>query len=120
MMLTIRDEQMAAFQEAMLRRFVPSVAQYLRDRLPERVADLDGAQMKQRVKEIFGRARKHAIVIEWDLCRYAFLDMILGPNFEARCTWAAPIFSRRDLDATQKVAAALEYYLNYLDDSRHA
>ena len=118
-MLVIREAQMAALQAAMLRRFEPRVARYLRDRLPERVSDLDGPQLEQRVNEIFGRARKHGIVIEWDLCRYAFLDVVLGPDFDARCAWAATIFANPDLDTTQKTATALEYYLNYLDVSDH-
>jgi hypothetical protein len=111
--LRIRQDQRVALFDAMRDDPREKLLAYLRERLADRVAAVGTEAFDRQVDEALERARAHGIVIEWDLCRFAMLDLIHGPRFEAHHAWARRILAKEAWSPTERVLRLELHHRNY-------
>jgi hypothetical protein len=103
-------------REAIRRRNPAIVARYLRERVADRVAHLDDGALHAKALALVERARERGIEVAWDQCRFARLELVHGPEFDARCDWAREALAREDLTPTARVDRLEFVDKNYLQD----
>ncbi|HWQ55257.1 MAG TPA: hypothetical protein VN442_16340 [Bryobacteraceae bacterium] len=103
-MLVIRDEQMGAFREAALCRWI---VQSLEGCYPER-ARAQAAGLYGLVRDAVREARANGFQGDHDLRRYVHLVFVLGLDFPGRLPWAVRVLKDAGLDRPAARLAALE------------
>ncbi len=112
-MLKIRQEQRAALFDTMRVGHAEKILAYLSERFADRVAAGGKQAFARQVGEALERAEAHGIAIEWDLCRFAMLDLLHGPRFEERHAWARRILAKQAWSPTERVTRLELYHRNY-------
>jgi hypothetical protein len=112
--LRIRPEQRVALFDGMHEDGRDKLLAYLHERFADRVTEVGKEAFDRQVGEALARARAHGIASEWDLCRFAMLDLVLGPRFEERHAWARRILARPAWSPTERVTRLELYHRNYL------
>ncbi len=115
-MLIIRKEQKAAMLAGMRRNYPETVMRYVREKLPEQAQALGDDEFEKFVHESIARAGEYEVKIEWDLCRFVYLDLLYGPEFDTTQAWAESILATEGLSATDKIDRLESYYRNYLQE----
>lgn len=115
-MLTLRREQMEAFEMAALGPFEAYMMAHLRKYFP-RLADLLGESgMRQLVRQGYARARPHAFTTRHEVCLFVDLQIMLGCGFDTdpQLPWTELILGQESAPSTtprinRLYAAALAY-----------
>jgi len=76
-MITIRKEQIEAFQRNALRKLVPGLSQEIRDRYPHQAAGLDA-----RIESALARGWRYDLRQDRQLRAFVKLAFCVGPNFD--------------------------------------
>ena len=115
-MLTIRHEQMQAFETYMARQFEERLSASLRSRFHKKTADLNDEQLRASIRAGAELAAAYGITVERDVARFVTLQYRLGAAFDIdpRCPWAGSTLRRADLSGTAKMDA-LEGHASNLD-----
>lgn len=121
-MLTIRSEQMTAFNEHALRQFVERVLRDLRKCWPDEVAELGEKETRAWIAHGIERAGAYDIITQRGMYRYINLMMMLGPDFDddPDLPWARPILEAPELSETRKLDRLSEHALEGTDDPEDA
>jgi hypothetical protein len=114
-MIVINERQISTMLAGMRSQYLPKIEGYLRKNLPTQIGVLDDATLAETVHASMARAAAWGIEIEWDFCRFAYLDLIHGPRFDERCPWAARLLSKQGLSGTDRMDLVESYHRNYLD-----
>jgi ribosomal protein L17 len=80
---TIGERQIAAFQEDAERRYVASVATFLKGRIPE-AAEEKSEKLTAFVSAMVNKAKKYGLTSKRDAAVYVTTSYLLGENFEER------------------------------------
>lgn len=111
--LRIRQEQRVALFDGLHEDSREKILAYLCKRFADRVAEVGKEAFGRQVGEALERARAHGIASEWDLCRFAMLDLIHGPRFEERHAWARRILAKQAWSPTERVTRLELHHRNY-------
>lgn len=112
-MITIRDEQLAAFTRDRAASLPRRVAAYLVETQPVKAAALGRASLEEGVRASLERARALGLTVEWDACRFCLLALLHGPRFD-ELPWAHDILSDAASLPTERVDQLESYHLNHL------
>jgi hypothetical protein len=82
-MLTIRKEQIKAFEEVAMRQFIDDMIIHVNKYFPEECGKLGEEQLRNHLVWIIPRAKKYGLEAERDLCRYLNLSIIYGKDFDS-------------------------------------
>ncbi|OLD08459.1 MAG: hypothetical protein AUI48_14815 [Chloroflexi bacterium 13_1_40CM_2_68_14] len=115
-MLTIRDEQLEAFERASWKKFEQSQLGHVREYFPVDHAVLGGDRATlEFIRAGIERARAAGISVFGDACRYVDLMLSLGTDFviDPQLPWAKALIDDESQDVSTRVdllhAAALAY-----------
>jgi hypothetical protein len=114
-MLEIRADQIEAFTKPRREQLVGKVVRYLREKCPKQTAGMSNDELAARAKGGFERAGKHGFAVEWDLCRYCWLEMLHGPAFADEMDWAHTIVASEGVPATERMDMLEKYQRNYYE-----
>ncbi|MBM4042701.1 MAG: hypothetical protein FJ290_29795 [Planctomycetes bacterium] len=118
-MLRIRGEQMAAFEEAMRRRFEERLVARVRKNFP-RFAEIVGDRaIRAAVHEGCSKAEKHELRSEREMCLFVDVALMLGSGFatDPQLPWAAAALADEKLASPlARVEALHERTMGYLDE----
>jgi hypothetical protein len=94
-MLIIRQEQFRALTGAFDEEFERAMVQYLRRQFPRECLDRSDDDLQSFVRRAKERAARYDIELHEDICRFANLMMVLGPEFDTDpgIGWARQILS---------------------------
>lgn len=95
-MLTIRNEQFAAFSNAEVRKFEDWIVAHLQQFFPAECARMGGdVQVRDLVRHGIRRAAVYGVTRKADVCRYVDLMVVLGRDFDVdgRFGWASAILA---------------------------
>jgi hypothetical protein len=101
--MRIRQEQMQALDEAMLRDFEARAMAHLRRCFPDRLASTENSNLLPWIERAIARAREYGVKTENDVLRYLEFEAQYGPDFDKKFAAAQKILVRDDLDATGKL-----------------
>ena len=106
-MLTIRHEQMQAFETYMARQFEERLSASLRSRFHKKTADLNDEQLRAAIRAGAELAAAYGITVERDVARFVTLQYHLGAAFDTDPSypWAGETLKRSDLSGTAKMDA---------------
>jgi|SRR4051812_43553955 hypothetical protein len=82
-MLTIRNEQMRAMEDARRRAFVPRLLEHARACHAERTAALGEAGLAEHVRAMLRLADRYEVVGGQDLCRLLDLSLVFGLGWDS-------------------------------------
>jgi hypothetical protein len=82
-LFTIGERQIAALQEDAERRYVASVAAFLKSRIPE-AAEEQPEKLTAFVSAMVNKAKKYGLTSKRDAAIYVTASYLLGENFEER------------------------------------
>lgn len=116
-MLCIRQEQMDALRNEILRRFGDRMEVYLRSQFPEKTRRMEKPQLREVVHKGIVRAREYEVMYEPDVCRYLECMIVHGVEFDrdAATSWAGDILRRKDLDGRAKMNRIDDYEMFSLE-----
>jgi hypothetical protein len=81
-MLVIRDEQMEALRQYMLRSFQNRMVSHLRTDFPEETSEMSDEELQTLVQTGMDKAESYGIVYEDDIQRFLDYMLIHGPDFD--------------------------------------
>lgn len=81
-MLTIRDEQMLAFEATMKERFLEGLHRSLVLALPALAGSLDPDELQQRIVTAVDRAAQRGLRQESSVAMFVKLSLAIGPRFD--------------------------------------
>lgn len=104
-MLTIRRQQMAVLEAAMLVRFRARLLRDLRTDLPTETAKLPDKRLVEIINEGLLRSRRYGVTTERDVSLYVFLMVRHSPRFEEtpEMAWAKKILLKPNLNGEGKM-----------------
>lgn len=103
-MLTIRREQMMAFERDARWRGVLRLAEHLRATCGERVATCGDDQLRAEVEAGEAHARRYGIEAEDDVKVFLECRVELGADFDVREAWAAAVLTDESLFPEEKAS----------------
>jgi hypothetical protein len=106
-MWTIRDEQVAALDQAARVQFYARTAQLLKETLPELTVGLSEEELRRRVVEGERKARAHGVTTERGITQFICLGMVAGPEFDEHPDVQA-LFRHPGLDPDEAVQALVD------------
>lgn len=112
-MLTIRSEQMQAFQTARRKALPPGIIAFLLERAPADSGRISRAALATLVDSALANAATLALNIEWDLYRFCWLELLHGPRFHENKVWARLIIAEPAPTPTEMMDRLEQYCLNY-------
>lgn len=102
-MLRIQQQQFTAFEEASVRSFVRRMTRHLRHVLPEAIAHLDDAALRESTQRRVAQALSYGITDRLDLLRYLESSHVLGWTDEGPDGEARAALARTELGARERV-----------------
>ena len=111
--LVVRREQMQAFEQALLTKYVNQMAARLRARFPVETSKLEPAELDTMIRDGIVAAARHGVKDESDVARYLEFVVTYGPRFDVdeKTAWAGAILRRTDLSGTGKMNALDDHEL---------
>ena len=96
-MLTIRKQQMAAFERAEVKKFVDRMVIHLNKFFSGKCAALGEPKLRETIRYGIKRAATHGITTERDVYKYVDLMIVFGADFDTdqRLPWAGEILRTR-------------------------
>lgn len=118
-MLTIRREQMDAFEAAAVRDFERRMLAHVKEHLPKHHAVLGEEILRRVIRYGIGRAEAHGFTAESDVCLYITLMLMLGSRFDEdpQLPWAEEILQDKSLsDPEPRIGQLHDRAMDYLDE----
>ncbi len=112
-MLTIRAEQMQAFQTARQDALPGGILAFLVKEAPAAAAAVGRAGLPVLVDSALADAAELGLSIEWDLYRFCWLELLHGPRFHENKVWAKLIIAEPALTPTHRIDRLEQYHLDY-------
>jgi hypothetical protein len=81
-MLTIREEQLAAFSRVKVKAFEDRVFEHLLKFFPKQLKALGDERARETIQYGIGRAANYGIRGERDVCKYIDLMIVFGRDFD--------------------------------------
>jgi hypothetical protein len=108
-LLTLRQEQMAAFSRIEVEKFEAWMLTHLVQFFPKQCAALKEAELRELIQYGIERARAYEITFERDVAKYIDLMLVFGRHFDIdnRYPWASHILFNRE--AAPKKMKSLYY-----------
>lgn len=103
-MLQLRNSQVEAFREQLLKRFEADVLDHVREFFPDRCEALGDQGTRALIRHGIDRARSYGIDREKDVCKYVDLCFYYGREFDVEQPWARPVL-RFDAPAPERMRA---------------
>jgi|SRR5579859_794763 len=100
--MLIRQEQIDAFSEPMMRGFENRMATRLRSRFPEKLAGVSDDDLRQLIRAGIEKAQSYNVELDADVSRYLEYITEYGPDFDAR-TWALRVLGDAGLNGSRKM-----------------
>jgi hypothetical protein len=96
-MLTIRKQQMAAFERAESKKFEDRMVIHLKKFFPGQCAALGESKLPETIRYGIKRAAAYGVTAERDVNRYIDLMIVFGRDFDTdqRFSWAGKILRAR-------------------------
>lgn len=114
-MLVIRTEQMGMFRQARTAQLPGKIKNYLKERCSEKAATMQDSDFDALIQCGLSAATSCQLEIEWDLCRFCWLELLHGPSFHETQEWAQCILAQPHVSPHEKIDSLEQYHLNYLD-----
>ena len=117
-MLSIREEQMAAFSEVAAQKFEDQMLAHLKRCFPDELDSLGESKPRELIQHGVKRAASYGIRGQRDVCKYIDLMIDLGCDFDndPQLIWASQILRNRELvDPTKRIARLQEAAIEYLN-----
>ena len=108
-MLTIREPQMAALAEDLVRRFEDRAVEHVRRYFPQQCEAVGESATRYYVTDGIQRARRYGLESEYDLLRFLNLIFGFGSDFDSRPehTWMVDFLKDQDLWPTTRMDAVM-------------
>jgi hypothetical protein len=87
-MISIRPEQVSAFDSSVREHFIERMVEHLRRCFPEQCAASGDESLRLRISRAMDRAAKYEIRKERDVARFLDVGMIFGETFDIEYIWA--------------------------------
>ena len=116
-MLVIRDDQIEAFDESMLRSFKNRMVSHLREACPEETSDMSDEELRALIQGGIDRAESYQIFEDDDVRRFLEYVLILSPDFDQDSSFPQiqEILNHEEMDGTEKMDEIDFYYKNKLE-----
>lgn len=104
-MLVIREEQMSALSQAMLKQFEDRMVVHLSSDFPTETREISEGELRILIQEGIEQAEQYQIILEDDVRRYLEFMVMYGQNFDtsSNTAWAGKILHTKELDGTAKM-----------------
>jgi hypothetical protein len=92
-MITIREEQFAAFRRVSIRDFERRMMEHIRKCFPARLDTLGEQKVIDLIKYGIQRAAHYGITTQRDVCKYIDLSVVFGREFDTdpKLPWARSV-----------------------------
>jgi glucose-6-phosphate 1-dehydrogenase len=116
-MLVIRDEQIEALDESMLRSFRNHMVSHLRKACPERTSGMSDEELRALIQGGIDRAESYEIFEDEDVRRFLEYMLILNPDFDQDSSFPEiqEILNDEEMDGTEKMDEVDFYYNSKLE-----
>ena len=116
-MLVIRDDQIEAFDESMLRNFKNRMVSHLREACPEETSDMSEEELRALIQGGIDKAESYEIFEDDDVRRFLEYMLILNPDFDQDSSFPEiqEILNDEEMDGTEKMDEIDYYYNNELE-----
>jgi len=116
-MLVIRDEQIKALDESMLRSFRNRMVSHLRTACPEETSDMSDEELRALIQRGIDKAESYEIFEDDDVRRFLEYMLILKPDFDQDSSFPEiqEILNDEEMDGTEKMDEIDFYYNNELE-----
>ena len=81
-MLSIRPEQMAAFEQAALKRFEDEMLAHIKTYFPNHWRIIGEAQLRKVIQYSVSQAEQYGLTTQREVCLYLNLMLLLGSDFD--------------------------------------
>jgi len=104
-MLIIREEQMSALSQAMLKQFEDRMVVHMSKNFQDETREISEVELRALIQEGIEQAEQYQITLEYDVRRYLEFMVIYGQNFDTNhdTAWAGEILHAKELDGTAKM-----------------
>ena len=116
-MLVIRNDQIEAFDESMLRSFKNRMVSHLRTACPEETSDMSEEELRALIQGGIDKAESYEIFEDDDVRRFLEYMLILNPDFDQDSSFPEiqEILNDEEMDGTEKMDEIDYYYNNELE-----
>jgi len=116
-MLVIRDDQIQAFDESMLRSFKNRMFSHLRKVCPEETSNMSEEELRSLIQGGIVKAESYEIFEDDDVRRFLEYTLILKPDFDQDSSFPEiqEILNDEEMDGTEKMDEIDFYYNNKLE-----
>ena len=116
-MLVIRDDQIEAFDESMLRNFKNRMVSHLRTACPQETSDMSEEELRALIQGGIDKAESYEIFEDDDVRRFLEYMLILNPDFDQDSSFPEiqEILNDEEMDGTEKMDEVDYYYNNQLE-----
>jgi len=116
-MLVIRDEQIEALDESMLRSFRNQMVSHLRKACPEETSNMSEEELGSLIQGGIVKAESYEIFEDDDVRRFLEYMLILNPDFDQDSDFPEiqEILNDEEMDGTEKMDEIDYYYNNKLE-----
>jgi len=117
-MLVIRDEQIEALDESMLRSFRNRMVSHLRTACPEGTSGMSDEELRVLIQGGIDKAESYEIFEDDDVRRFLEYMLILKPDFDQDSSFPEiqETLTHEEMDGTEKMDEIDFYYKNELED----
>jgi len=104
-MLVIREEQMSALSQAMLKQFEDRMVVHMSNNFQDETREISEGELRALIQEGIEQAEQYQITLEDDVRRYLEFMVMYGQNFDTSpdTAWAGEILHAKELDGTAKM-----------------
>lgn len=104
-MLSIRKEQLEAFEKVVRTQFREKMVLYLRERFVEQTAVLSADDLRTLIDSEIKRAKQFKVILEDDVQRYLECIIIYGRDFDSnpKLRWVRATLRARNITGTEKM-----------------
>lgn len=112
-MLVIRDDQIEAFDESMLRSFKNRMVSHLRTACPKETSGISDEELRALIQEGIDKAESYEIFEDNDVRRFLEYMSILNPDFDQNSSFPEilEILNHEEMDGTEKMDE-IDFYYN--------
>jgi hypothetical protein len=101
--MKILQAQVDALAQRSQERFQEAARSALRERYPEKTAEMSDAELRAGIDEGMRTSRRYGIENEGDVMAYLYLMFDLGFDFDREVPWARDILSREDFSGRIRI-----------------
>ena len=112
-MLTIRQAQMDALHDELLKQFEQRMVMHLRSTCPEETREIAESELRSTIRAGISSAANYEVMDEVDVRRYLECLVLYGPDFDtnSKTSWAGSILRDNELTGMEKMNQIDDYLL---------